>query len=204
MPPWQKARIEEAAFAPPPPRRSTDPPRRGIAAGAGTRITLSFRPSPSLPSASHGRPRSPSSSGTHHFCDHQLRGPFAYWHHCHRVTIGDIAADELRHSAPRRSRIRTALRQTRRTRPTPHSSHANSASTFAYRHARTSELSLCPHLRINAMSPHQHPSRLTHQRSSASPEPAPSSCSDKASPSPAQPPPSAHTSPAATRPCHAR
>ena len=52
MPPWQKARIEEASFAPPPPRPvATDPSLRfsTIAAGAGTRIVLSIRPFPFCP-----------------------------------------------------------------------------------------------------------------------------------------------------------
>jgi ligand-binding SRPBCC domain-containing protein len=91
---WQKARIEEASFAPPPPTPwstgSTpslkDPRFTGIAVGAGTRITLSFRPFPYSPVRIPWEAEITDFTWNDRFCDHQLRGPFAYWHHCHSVS----------------------------------------------------------------------------------------------------------------------
>ena len=88
MPAWQKARIEEAAFAPPPPRPvAADPALRfkSIAAGAGTKMTLSFKPFPYCPVRIPWEAEITEFVWNEHFCDLQLRGPFAYWNHCHRV-----------------------------------------------------------------------------------------------------------------------
>src|ERR1700676_2066420 len=88
MPPWQKARIEEAAFAPPPPRPlATDPALRfkSIAAGAGTRMTLSFRPFPYAPIRIPWEAEISEFAWNDHFCDIQLRGPFTSWKHSHRL-----------------------------------------------------------------------------------------------------------------------
>ena len=85
MPSWQKARIEEASFAPPPPR----PPGLrigGVAAGAGTRMTISFRPFPLSPIRVPWDAEIDEFVWNEHFCDTQHRGPFAFWHHCHRLT----------------------------------------------------------------------------------------------------------------------
>lgn len=88
MPPWQKARIEEASFAPPPPRPvATDPSLRfsTIAAGAGTRIVLSIRPFPFCPVRLPWEALISEFAWNDHFADDQVRGPFAYWHHTHSV-----------------------------------------------------------------------------------------------------------------------
>jgi ligand-binding SRPBCC domain-containing protein len=88
MPTWQNARIEEAAFAPPPPRPvAADPALRlkGIVAGVGTRMTLSFRPFPYSPIRVPWEAEITEFTWNDHFCDVQLRGPFAYWQHCHRL-----------------------------------------------------------------------------------------------------------------------
>jgi len=88
MPAWQRARIEEASFAPPPPRPAAADPSlriRSIAAGPGTRITLSFRPFPFSPIRVPWEAEIAEFLWNDHFCDTQLRGPFAYWRHCHRV-----------------------------------------------------------------------------------------------------------------------
>ena len=87
MPPWQKARIEEAAFAPPPPRPASASGSRfgGIAAGAGTKMTLSFRPFPFSPIRVPWEAEITDFAWNDHFCDTQLQGPFAYWRHCHRI-----------------------------------------------------------------------------------------------------------------------
>ena len=88
MPSWQKARIEEASFAPPPPRPvAANPALRfgGIVAGAGTRMTISFRPFPFSPVRVPWDAEIDEFFWNEHFCDTQLRGPFAFWHHCHRI-----------------------------------------------------------------------------------------------------------------------
>lgn len=87
MPGWQKARIEEASFAPPPPRpASTVPVRMAVAAGAGTKMTLSFRPFPFSPVRVPWDAEITEFAWNDHFCDTQHRGPFAYWMHCHRLS----------------------------------------------------------------------------------------------------------------------
>ncbi len=146
MPPWQKARIEEAAFAPPPPRPiAPDPTLRfkSIAAGLGTRITISFRPFPYSPVRVPWEAEITNFLWNDHFCDTQLRGPFAHWRHCHRVhaetrpnnsgvpTQGTLLRDEVEYELPygalgslaQRLIIARQLR-----------------TTFDYRHRRTLEI----------------------------------------------------------------
>ena len=145
MPRWQKARIEEAAFAPPPP-----PPADGkqqylksIAAGAGTRMTLSFRPFPYLPLRVPWEAEITEFIWNDRFCDRQLRGPFAYWHHCHGLhseprtgdtgiqTSGTLLHDKVEYEVllGKLGEIGNMLFISRQLR-----------STFQYRHARTCEL----------------------------------------------------------------
>jgi ligand-binding SRPBCC domain-containing protein len=95
MPGWQKARIEEAVFAPPPPRpgggsrRESDGTatkrRAGIAAGQGTRMTISFKPFPFSPFRVPWDAEITEFQWNEYFCDVQHRGPFAFWRHCHRL-----------------------------------------------------------------------------------------------------------------------
>jgi ligand-binding SRPBCC domain-containing protein len=88
MPAWQKARIEEASFAPPPPRPVAADPAlriRSIAAGVGTKMTISFKPFPYSPMRVPWDAEITDFVWNDHFCDVQNRGPFAYWKHCHRV-----------------------------------------------------------------------------------------------------------------------
>jgi ligand-binding SRPBCC domain-containing protein len=87
MPAWQKARIEEASFAPPPPHpdgMASQMPR-GVFAGAGTKMTISFRPFPFSPIRVPWDAEITEFKWNEGFCDTQLRGPFAYWLHCHRL-----------------------------------------------------------------------------------------------------------------------
>lgn len=93
MPAWQKTRIEEASFAPPPPLPNL-PQMPGVAAGAGTRMTISFRPFPYSPVRVPWDAEITEFTWFEHFCDVQHRGPFAYWRHCHRL------AAETRNGAP--------------------------------------------------------------------------------------------------------
>jgi len=107
MPSWQKARIEEASFAPPPPRPTSSQPLRSIAAGPGTRITLSFRPIPYFPLRIPWEAEIDEFVWNSHFADRQLRGPFAYWHHRHTVQQetrasgpGTLLQDEIEYELP--------------------------------------------------------------------------------------------------------
>jgi ligand-binding SRPBCC domain-containing protein len=146
MPPWHKARIEEAAFAPPPPRPiAPDPALRlkSIAAGPGTRITVSFRPFPYSPLRVPWEAEITDFLWNDHFCDTQIRGPFSYWRHCHRVapetrpndsgipTQGTLLRDEVEYALPYGSLGELAQR---------HIIARQIRSTFDYRHRRTLEI----------------------------------------------------------------
>ena len=109
MPKWQKARIEEASFAPPPPRPTGQAPTlrlRGIAAGAGTKMTISFKPFPFSPLRVPWDAEITDFAWNDHFCDSQTRGPFAYWRHCHSVkaeardTPGTLLKDRVEYELP--------------------------------------------------------------------------------------------------------
>lgn len=89
MPRWQRARIEEASFVSPPPRPvSADRSirLRSFAAGTGSTMTISFRPFPLSPIRMPWEAYIAEFEWNDHFCDEQVRGPFAYWRHCHRVS----------------------------------------------------------------------------------------------------------------------
>ncbi len=86
MPAWQKARIEEAAFAPPPARPAGTPRLPGVVAGAGTRMTISFRAFPLSPVRLPWDAEITEFVWNEHFCDVQHRGPFRTWKHCHHLT----------------------------------------------------------------------------------------------------------------------
>jgi ligand-binding SRPBCC domain-containing protein len=106
MPAWQQARIEEASFAAPPPRPDGKPPA-GVAAGAGTTMTLSFKPFPFAPFRVPWDATIDEFAWDDHFCDTQGRGPFAFWHHCHSVkpeerngVAGTLLIDRLEYELP--------------------------------------------------------------------------------------------------------
>ena len=91
LPPWQKARIEEASFAPPPSRPPGTPSLPGIVAGEGTRMTLSFRALPLSPIRLPWDAEISEFVWNDHFCDVIAgRGPFQSWKHCHHLrTVSD-------------------------------------------------------------------------------------------------------------------
>ena len=140
MPKWQKARIEEASFAPPPPRPlvAGAVPARGIAAGAGTRMTISFLPFPFAPLRVPWEAEIVEFEWNDHFCDVQNRGPFAFWRHCHHLSAqpregqsGTLLSDRVEYELPwgplgELARRFVMERQFR--------------SIFSYRHQRTAEL----------------------------------------------------------------
>jgi hypothetical protein len=121
-----------------------------------------------------------------HFCDQQLRGPFAYWHHCHQVQpqtrtdssgapiSGTLLHDEVKYELPLGKLGDIANRII----------NWQLHKTFAYRHSRTLELlrsQVHTHLLKNIPE--------TRTARNAWPAPAPSSCSDKVSISQAPPQP---------------
>jgi ligand-binding SRPBCC domain-containing protein len=87
MPPWQKARIEEISLAPPSPRPEplASSKLESVAAGAETKLRISFRPFPNSPIRVRWDAEISEFAWNDHFCDRQLRGPFAYWNHCHAL-----------------------------------------------------------------------------------------------------------------------
>ncbi len=104
MPRWQKPRIASLTLVPPPPG-----PQDAIsgAAGKGSRITLSFRPVPFSPVRLRWLALIDDFSWNEHFCDYEVRGPFAYWRHCHRVAAetragqrGTRITDEVHYTLP--------------------------------------------------------------------------------------------------------
>jgi len=137
MPKWQKARIEEASFAPPPAHPNPARRLRGIAAGVGTRITISFRPFPLSPVRLPLEAEIAEFVWNDHFCDIQVRGPFAHWKHCHRLlaetrsgVAGTMLRDHVEYELPGGRVAQLAQ---------PFVAF-QLASTFKYRQARTVEL----------------------------------------------------------------
>jgi ligand-binding SRPBCC domain-containing protein len=145
MPSWQKARIEEAAFTPPPllPATASSTRCKSIAAGAGTRLSLSFRPFPCSPVRLLWEAEISEFVWNDLFCDTQLRGPFAYWHHCHSVRPearanpsgalipGTLLRDDIAYQLPL-GKLGNLVQRLFLARQLN--------STFAYRHARTNAL----------------------------------------------------------------
>lgn len=140
MPKWQKARIEEATFAPAPPRPASASTAHfpGIAAGAGTTMTISFKPFPFAPFRVPWDAEITEFTWNDHFCDVQHRGPFAYWNHCHRLTAqpqggrpGTNVQDHVVYALPLGplGEIANALVMKRQFK-----------AIFDYRHQRTAEL----------------------------------------------------------------
>jgi len=137
MPAWQDARIEEAHFCPPPehPGGFRYP---AIAAGDGTRLTLSFRPFPGSPVRVSWEAGIAHFVWNEQFCDTQVRGPFHFWHHCHRVSPangeggapGTWLRDEVEFELPLDPLSRLALPLVKR----------QMAAMFRFRQKRTTEL----------------------------------------------------------------
>jgi ligand-binding SRPBCC domain-containing protein len=84
LPDWQQPRIEEIELHPPS-RNSAAAPGETVAAGRGTRITLSFRPSRLSPIRVSWIALIEDFHWNERYCDRQIEGPFRYWRQCHRV-----------------------------------------------------------------------------------------------------------------------
>lgn len=143
MPGWQKARIDQASLVPPPPppASATMLPVDSLA-GAGTRLTMSFRPLPLSPVRLTWDAEITDFKWNDHFCDFQQKGPFAYWKHCHHVSV------EARRSE-KGSQIEGTLLRDHVVYQPPlgvlgefggFAIRMQLAATFRFRHKRTSEL----------------------------------------------------------------
>jgi ligand-binding SRPBCC domain-containing protein len=110
MPKWQQAKIESSRFIAPPARPvALDPALRfqSPAAGAGSEMVISFRPVTGIGFRVGWLARITEFEWNSHFCDEQLKGPFASWKHCHRVAsetrdgvAGTFISDEVDYSLP--------------------------------------------------------------------------------------------------------
>ncbi len=110
MPRWQQARIESSRLIAPPPRPvAADPTLRfqSPAAGTGSEMAISFRPVPRIPFRVGWIARITEFVWNSHFCDEQLKGPFASWNHCHRISAetrdgisGTLISDEIEYTLP--------------------------------------------------------------------------------------------------------
>jgi len=91
LPHWQRTRIEQASFIAPPPRPEGTPRYAAPAAGAGSRITISFRALPFIPIRLPWEALIEDFTWNESFSDLQLRGPFKYWRHTHSIHPGPPA-----------------------------------------------------------------------------------------------------------------
>lgn len=83
QPPWLSTRLEQIELRPP--KNTTSNPYVAVAAGTGTRMTLSFRPAPLAPIRVSWIAEIEDFHWNERFCDRQVEGPFPYWRQCHRV-----------------------------------------------------------------------------------------------------------------------
>jgi len=110
MPKWQQGKIESSRFIAPPPRPvAPDPTLRfqSPAAGEGSEIVFSLRPFRGLPFRVSWLGRISEFVWNSHFCDEQLKGPFASWRHRHGIAAeardgvaGTLICDEVEYSLP--------------------------------------------------------------------------------------------------------
>lgn len=110
MPPALKTRIEDLRLQPPPAQPvAPDPARlfRGLAAGEGSEILISFCPVSWLPQRVRWVARITEFAWNSHFCDEQVRGPFARFRHRHGTLaesrdgqVGTLVTDEIEYALP--------------------------------------------------------------------------------------------------------
>jgi ligand-binding SRPBCC domain-containing protein len=133
MPKWQKARLEQVAIMPPPRANTTT-----AMAGTGSRVTLSFRPFRGAPFRVRWEAEITDFALNSHFTDRQVKGPFEFWSHTHRIRSVDRAGinitviiDQVEYEPPMGflGRIANAWFL-----------HKQLESAFAYRQARLVEL----------------------------------------------------------------
>ncbi len=135
MPSWHKARIEAMKLVPPP-NTATEV----VAAGAGSRITISFRPFLFSPVRLRWEAEIADFAWNQHFSDLQRKGPFAYWLHRHSVQpSASNGPSGIRH--PRHPRSRR--------------NHLSAPARLAWQHRQSTlrQRSVAPHL---CLSPGTH------------------------------------------------
>ncbi len=137
MPAWQHARIDEVTLVPPTLRPEDAPELPGTVAGSGTRLLITARGGPGVPVRLPWLALIEDFRWNEGFCDVQVKGPFAYWRHCHTVR------DETRSGEPG-TVVRDAVEYTLPLDPlsrlgTPLGRLAMRA-LFGYRQRRASEL----------------------------------------------------------------
>lgn len=139
MPRWQQPRIEEITLTPPPPRPAGARHFPAVAAGSGTTLTITARALPLLPLRGAWEALIEDFQWNESFCDLQLRGPFAYWRHCHSVrdaispdrrTEGTLINDHVTYQLPAETITRTGYG----------AAQAVMTMLFRYRQARAAEL----------------------------------------------------------------
>jgi ligand-binding SRPBCC domain-containing protein len=102
----QRAEVDHKLIVPPEvakPARNTE----SNPAGSGSRITLSFLPFPYSPFRMRWVAEIVEFKWNERFCDRQVSGPFAYWHHCHYLqpqsqsgVQGTLISDDLEYDLP--------------------------------------------------------------------------------------------------------
>jgi len=110
MPPALQTRLEDARIEPPPPRPvAADPERRfkSVAAGVGSEILISFYPIRWVPKRVSWMGRITEFEWNSHFCDEQVRGPFAKFRHRHGIGAetrdgmeGTLVSDSIEFALP--------------------------------------------------------------------------------------------------------
>ena len=140
MPPQLKTRIEDARLQPPPARPvAPDPARRfrSVAAGVGSEILVSFYPIRWVPRRVSWMVCIAEFVWNSHFCDEQIRGPFAQFRHCHSIQAevrdgveGTLVSDDIEYVMPFGSIGGIASGFVRR----------QLDQSFAYRHERLPEI----------------------------------------------------------------
>jgi ligand-binding SRPBCC domain-containing protein len=110
MPESSQMRIDELRVVPPDDQVASGIHavlQREIAAGAGSEMVVSFRPVPWLPLRASWLARITEFKWNSHFCDSQVRGPFAHFYHCHRIRAemqsgawGTLVTDEIEFALP--------------------------------------------------------------------------------------------------------
>jgi ligand-binding SRPBCC domain-containing protein len=88
MPAWRKARIERMIIVPPP-KHAPTAGSAVVAAGVGSRVTLSFLPFRHSPFRTRWEAEITEFGWNSHFTDRQVKGPFAFWDHSHRLRAID-------------------------------------------------------------------------------------------------------------------
>lgn len=110
MPESSQTRIDELRVVPPDHRgfiTTYAVMDREVVAGTGSEMVVSFRPLPWLPLRARWLARITEFRWNSYFCDQQVRGPFARFHHCHRIRAerqsgawGTLVTDEIEYALP--------------------------------------------------------------------------------------------------------